>query len=116
MTHDHAEDAALVDAALRTAGLGDIGLIGSRAKWARLRHRLESEGGFGEDDLARVTTPIGLPGLVGKEPATIAVGVAADLLLRWSPDRVPVNEEPRLPLSGPGDEGMPATRHTFGEP
>lgn len=83
MTHDHAEDAAIVDAALRTGGIGDIGLIGSRAKWARLRHRLETEGGFGEDDLARVTTPIGLPGLVGKEPATIAVGVAADLLLRW---------------------------------
>ncbi|MFW5474594.1 xanthine dehydrogenase accessory protein XdhC [Knoellia sp. CPCC 206450] len=89
MTHDHAEDAAIVDAALRTSGIGEIGLIGSRAKWARLRHRLATEGGFGDDDLARVTTPIGLPGLVGKEPATIAVGVAADLLLRWSRDRAP---------------------------
>ena len=29
MTHDHAEDAALIDAALRTSHLGSIGLIGS---------------------------------------------------------------------------------------
>ena len=98
MTHDHAEDAAIVDAALRTSGIGDIGLIGSRAKWARLRHRLGTEGGFGEDDLARVTTPIGLPGLVGKEPATIAVGVAADLLLRWSRAGRPAAVESEEPV------------------
>ncbi|GAA4109397.1 xanthine dehydrogenase accessory protein XdhC [Knoellia locipacati] len=84
MTHDHAEDAALVDAALRTRGIGEIGLIGSRAKWVRLRHRLVTEGGLGEEDLARVVTPIGLPALVGKEPATIALSVAADLVIRWS--------------------------------
>ena len=82
MTHDHAEDAAIVDAALRTRGLAWIGLIGSTAKWGRLRRRLITEGGLSEADLARVTTPIGLPGLRGKEPATIAVGVAADLLQR----------------------------------
>jgi xanthine dehydrogenase accessory factor len=83
MTHDHAEDAAILDAALRSVAVGDIGLIGSRAKWVRLRSRLLTEGGFGEEDLDRMTTPIGLPGIVGKEPAAIAVGVAADLLMRW---------------------------------
>ena len=81
MTHDHAEDAAIVDAALRTPGLGSIGLIGSSAKWARLRRRL-LEDGLTEDDVARVTTPIGLPGLPGKDPAVIAVSVVADLLVR----------------------------------
>lgn len=84
MTHDHAEDAAILDAALRTSGLGSIGLIGSSAKWARLRQRLLTEGGLAEADVARVTTPIGLPQLAGKEPATIAVGVAADLLIRFT--------------------------------
>ena len=79
MTHDHAEDAALCDAALRTEGLGSIGLIGSTAKWARFRQKLAAEG-HGPDDIARITTPIGLPGLGGKEPATIAVSVAASLL------------------------------------
>lgn len=83
MTHDHAEDAAILDAALRTDGLGWIGLIGSSAKWARLRRRLVVEGGIAEEDVDRVTTPIGLPQLGGKQPATIAVSVAADLLLRF---------------------------------
>lgn len=84
MTHDHAEDAAILDAALRTEGVAWLGLIGSSAKWGRFRRRLLTEGGFAESDLERVTTPIGLPGLAGKEPATIAVSVAADLLQRMS--------------------------------
>jgi hypothetical protein len=44
MTHDHAEDAALCDAALRCGHLGSIGLIGSAAKWSRFRKRLTAEG------------------------------------------------------------------------
>ncbi|WP_107488884.1 xanthine dehydrogenase accessory protein XdhC [Streptomyces subrutilus] len=80
MTHDHAEDAALCDAALRTTHLGSIGLIGSAAKWVRFRKRLAGEGGHDEAALARIKTPIGLADLTGKEPATIAVSVAADVL------------------------------------
>jgi xanthine dehydrogenase accessory factor len=79
MTHDHAEDAALCDAALRTGHLGSIGLIGSRAKWARFRQKLANEG-HDPSAIARITTPIGLPELQGKDPATIALGVAASLL------------------------------------
>lgn len=40
MTHDHAEDHAIIDAALRQDGLATIGLIGSTAKWGRFRKRL----------------------------------------------------------------------------
>ncbi|MEU8137344.1 xanthine dehydrogenase accessory protein XdhC [Streptodolium elevatio] len=80
MTHDHAEDAALCDAALRTSHLGSIGLIGSSAKWARFRQRLAMEGGHDEGAIGRIKTPIGLADITGKEPATIAVSVAADLL------------------------------------
>jgi xanthine dehydrogenase accessory factor len=79
MTHDHAEDAALVDAALRTSHLGSIGLIGSSAKWSRFRAKLADEG-HDEQTIALVTTPIGIADLTGKEPATIAVSVAASLL------------------------------------
>jgi xanthine dehydrogenase accessory protein XdhC len=91
LTHDHAEDAALVDAALRLvagddARLATIGLIGSSAKWARFRTMLLREG-HAESALARVTTPIGLPGLAGKEPAVIAVGVAARLLEAFAEER-----------------------------
>ncbi|MGW4161862.1 xanthine dehydrogenase accessory protein XdhC [Streptomyces sp. NPDC004788] len=83
MTHDHAEDAALCDAALRTPGLGSIGLIGSAAKWSRFRQRLANEGGHDAATIDRIKTPIGLSGITGKEPATIAVSVAADLLLTF---------------------------------
>ncbi|MBD8871007.1 xanthine dehydrogenase accessory protein XdhC [Nocardioides sp. MJB4] len=93
LTHDHAEDAALVDAALRTDHLASIGLIGSRAKWARFRAKLAAEG-HDEATIARVTTPIGDPGIRGKDPATIAVGVAA-ALLRGIEDLEPVPDPTR---------------------
>jgi xanthine dehydrogenase accessory factor len=86
MTHDHAEDIALCDAALRCGHLGSIGLIGSSVKWRRFAKRLAEEG-HDEAALARITTPIGLPEITGKEPATIAVSVAADLLLRFQRER-----------------------------
>ena len=79
LTHDHAQDAALCDAALRRDDLGSIGLIGSTAKWRQFQQRL-SEQGHAPEDLTRIRTPIGLPGLAGKEPATIALSVAVELL------------------------------------
>jgi xanthine dehydrogenase accessory factor len=87
MTHDHAEDFALCDAALRLPQpLGTIGLIGSAAKWARFRSQLAAAG-HGPEAIARITCPIGQPGITGKEPAVIAVAVAAALLPVLSPDR-----------------------------
>jgi len=85
MTHDHAEDAALIDAALRTGGLGSIGLIGSSAKWARFRKKLADEG-HDEHTISRVTTPIGIQDLTGKQPAIIALGVAAALVRSFQHD------------------------------
>lgn len=79
MSHDHAEDFILCDAALRRDDLGSVGLIGSRAKWSRFRARLQEEG-HSDAALERITCPIGLPGIPGKAPAVIAVSVAADLL------------------------------------
>jgi xanthine dehydrogenase accessory factor len=56
-----------------------VGLIGSKTKWATFRHRLE-ERGFTAPEIARITCPIGVPGINGKEPEVIAVAVAAQLL------------------------------------
>ncbi len=95
MTHDHAEDAALCDAALRSPALGTIGLIGSTAKWSRFRQRL-TEAGHTAEALERITTPIGLPGLRGKDPATIAVSVAAALV--QSIEREPEHAEDPEPV------------------
>lgn len=81
MTHDHAEDYALCDAALRQPDgrLASVGLIGSSAKWSRFRTNLAAEG-HGPERVATISCPIGLAGITGKEPAVIAVSVAAALL------------------------------------
>jgi xanthine dehydrogenase accessory factor len=80
MTHDHAEDYALCDAALRlNQPLGGIGLIGSAVKWTRFRAQLAAAG-HSPETIARITCPIGQPGITGKDPAVIAVAVASALL------------------------------------
>lgn len=83
MSFSHAEDLDVVAACLkRLREQGDlpyVGLIGSKTKWATFRHRLE-ERGFHKQELAQVTCPIGVPGITGKQPEVIAVGVAAQLL------------------------------------
>lgn len=79
LTHDHAEDLALCDSALRRGDLGSIGVIGSAAKWARFRMRLAAEG-HSEAAIERIHCPIGVPDITGKAPAVIAVSVAADLM------------------------------------
>jgi xanthine dehydrogenase accessory factor len=84
MTHDHAEDFALCDMALRLPGLASIGLIGSRAKWARFRARLAAAG-HPVEAIDRIDCPIGLPGIPGKDPAVIAIAVAAALVRKLQP-------------------------------
>ncbi len=83
MSFSHAEDLDVVAQCLlrlRTANdLPFIGLIGSKTKWATFRHRL-ADRGFTAQEIARVTCPIGIDGLLGKEPEVIAVSVAAQLL------------------------------------
>ncbi|MGS0683751.1 xanthine dehydrogenase accessory protein XdhC [Nakamurella sp. GG22] len=78
MTHDHAEDFALCDTALRLPQLGSIGLIGSTSKWSGFRRRLAASG-HDASTIARITSPVGSPAITGKEPAMIAIGVAAEL-------------------------------------
>ena len=79
MTHDHLEDIAILEALLGRDDLGFVGLIGSNAKWLNFQLRLRQKG-FLETDLARVTTPIGVPGVRGKQPEVIAIAVAAQIL------------------------------------
>ncbi|MDF1602864.1 xanthine dehydrogenase accessory protein XdhC [Nocardioides sp. YIM 152315] len=91
LTHDHAEDYAIVDAALRCEHLGSIGLIGSSAKWARFRGRLLAAG-LDPERVDTVRTPIGLPGITtSKHPAAIAVAVAA----AWLSDLQPASRSRR---------------------
>ena len=79
MTHSHALDLEIVDAAMKRGAHRHLGLIGSRTKRARLVERLRARGRTAEQ-LASLTCPIGIPGVAGKQPAVIAVAVAAQLL------------------------------------
>ncbi len=77
LTFSHALDLELCHQLLGQ-GFGALGLIGSATKWARFRSRLRALG-HESAAIARITCPIGDPGL-GKHPQAIAVGVAAELL------------------------------------
>ncbi len=76
LTHDHGLDYRLVAAALGGRARF-VGLIGSKTKRARFLSRLAAEG----VDAARLTCPIGLPGIEGREPEVIAIALLAQLLM-----------------------------------
>jgi xanthine dehydrogenase accessory factor len=83
MTHSHPLDYELCRAILRRNDFTWLGLIGSESKAARFRSRLAREG-VGADRIARLVSPIGVPGIQSKWPAAIAVGVVAQLLQEMS--------------------------------
>ncbi len=77
VTRGHLYDKSVLAAALRTEA-GYIGMIGSRRKRDAIYKRLRNEG-FGEDELKRVHSPIGLN--IGAEtPAEIAVSIVAEMI------------------------------------
>ncbi|MCX5520210.1 xanthine dehydrogenase accessory protein XdhC [Kaistia defluvii] len=81
MSHSHALDLAIVARALKDQRFAYVGLIGSETKRARFSHQLE-RAGLAKDDIERLISPIGVPGIKSKLPAAIAASVAADLLVR----------------------------------
>ena len=76
VTHDHALDYRLVAAALGSPARF-VGLIGSQTKRARFLSRLAAD----TIDASRLTCPIGLPGIKGREPEVIAIATLAQLLM-----------------------------------
>jgi xanthine dehydrogenase accessory factor len=80
MTHSHALDLAIVDAALRSPLAAHVGLIGSVTKRARFEKRL-AEAGVASDRIEGLICPIGIRGIKSKEPAMIAAATAAQLLV-----------------------------------
>ncbi len=79
LTHDHLLDYELISGLLPRQDLKYLGLIGSQTKWRNFRQRLLRDG-FSEQDLARVTSPIGLPGMTGKSPMAVAISTVAQLM------------------------------------
>jgi xanthine dehydrogenase accessory factor len=76
-THSHAVDQATVKALLGTPA-GFVGMIGSRRKRDKFHMRLRAQG-IGEQQLARLRTPLGLD-IGAVTPEEIAVSVVAELV------------------------------------
>ena len=79
MSHSHALDLAITDAALRSPRVAHAGLIGSASKRARFQTRLR-QAGVPEHRIAGLICPIGIAGIHSKEPAAIAAATAAQVL------------------------------------
>lgn len=79
MSHSHVLDQQLVEAILSRADAQYCGLIGSESKAAAFRGRLKRKG-FSDEELLLLSSPIGLPGLKGKQPMEVAISVVAQLL------------------------------------
>ena len=75
LTHDHALDFLIVEAALARGDAAYVGMIGSATKRAKLRSQL-ARNGVSDDAL---TCPIGAAGKGDKNPDVIALAVAAEL-------------------------------------
>jgi xanthine dehydrogenase accessory protein XdhC len=78
LTHSHALDFALAEAALKRGDFAYVGMIGSATKRRRFERWYVARGGD-VNSLSRLTCPIGA-GLRDKRPAVIAAMVAAELL------------------------------------
>ena len=79
MTHSHALDETLAEAILRRGDHAYFGLIGSATKRRAFERRLARRG-MPVARFATMTCPIGVAGIPGKEPAAIAIAVAAEML------------------------------------
>jgi len=78
-THSHPLDFDITAAILARGDARYVGLIGSETKRARFIKRFRDDLGLSEEQIARLTCPIGLDGPPGKEPEVIALGVAAEV-------------------------------------
>jgi xanthine dehydrogenase accessory factor len=77
LTHDPKFDLPALSLALRSKA-GYIGALGSRATHARRRAQLQ-ELGFGEAELARIRTPVGLD-IGGLTPEEVALSIVAEMV------------------------------------
>lgn len=99
MTHCHDQDLRICEALLARGLFGFLGLIGSKTKAARFTHRLRDKG-YPPEQIARLVCPIGIAGIDDKQPAAIAIAVAAQLLQQRA--RIRQAGSPRHPEAATG--------------
>ncbi len=83
MTHNHQLDQELSEQILKRDDFAYYGLIGSRTKRKKFELRLKAKG-FIDQQLERMTCPMGIPEIKGKLPAEIAVSVAGEIISQYN--------------------------------
>jgi xanthine dehydrogenase accessory factor len=79
MTHDHGLDQRLCEQILQRDDFTYFGLIGSMSKRRNFETRMRRRG-VDARKFERMTCPIGIAGIGSKQPAQIAISVAAEIL------------------------------------
>ena len=79
MSHSHTLDFDIAEQVLRRGDFRYCGLIGSAAKRAQFTKRWLACG-LPANTLERLVCPIGVDGITGRQPADIAISVAAEIL------------------------------------
>ena len=79
MTHDHSLDQRLCEQILKRDDFAYFGLIGSLSKRRNFETRMRRRG-IDAGKFERMTCPIGIGGITSKQPAQIAISVAAEIL------------------------------------
>jgi xanthine dehydrogenase accessory factor len=79
MTYAHPLDETICTVLLKRGDFAYLGLIGSKTKRARFEKRFRAAG-IADTAIQRLTCPIGISGVTGKEPPVIAVAAVAELI------------------------------------
>ena len=79
MSHSHKIDFEIVQAVLKMGNYRYLGLIGSESKKKRFESRLIKRG-VPDDQISRLSCPMGIGQITGKSPIEVAVSVASELI------------------------------------
>jgi xanthine dehydrogenase accessory factor len=99
MTHDHSLDQRLSEQILARDDFAYFGLIGSTAKRRNFETRMQRRG-IDPQKFTRMTCPIGIGGIDSKQPAQIAISVAAEILQVYDRAQTDKKKDNAQPVKG----------------
>lgn len=100
MTHQHSLDQLLSEQILKRDDFAYFGLIGSASKRRMFETRMVRRG-IAAEKFKRMNCPIGISGIQNKQPAMIAISVAAQIMQRYDQQLI-MPEETNLSSTGEG--------------
>ena len=105
LTHNHQLDYELVEASLKRTHSNYIGMIGSKTKAKRFRHKLAHRG-FDQQQIDRLISPIGDLNITGKRPIEVAVSISSQIMSLINKDAEKSTSEQVSSFKSPSVEDM----------